>query len=368
MIISDETYISIKENSLTGRYITHGQISGFLENTAFNIETIGRSVEQRTIQAIILGTGPQKVLMWSQMHGNESTTTKAVVDLINYFANDTQQGEYLLDNCTIKIIPMLNPDGAEAYTRVNANGVDLNRDAQKRTQPESQVLREVYHDFLPNYCFNLHDQRTIYNVGETDKPATVSFLSPAFNDNRDLSPARLKSMALIHAMNEELQKIIPGQVGRYDDAFNANCVGDTFQILETPTVLFEAGHYQGDYQREETRKFVFFAMLKALYTIANGLFKDFNRELYFQIPENNKRFCDILIYNAHVVDSKRQKDETLGILYHEELANGKISFNPKIDLQGNLKHFFGHREYDCADEQSLNALKKDTRIMELIFR
>jgi murein tripeptide amidase MpaA len=67
---------------------------------------------------------------------------------------------------------MLNPDGADMYTRLNANEVDLNRDSQNLTQPESKVLREIFDLFQPHYCFNLHDQRTILRPV---KPATVSF-------------------------------------------------------------------------------------------------------------------------------------------------------------------------------------------------
>jgi hypothetical protein len=59
------------------------------------------------------------------------------------------------------------------YTRLNANEVDLNRDSQNLTQPESKVLREIFDLFQPHYCFNLHDQRTIFGVS-TGKPA-VSF-------------------------------------------------------------------------------------------------------------------------------------------------------------------------------------------------
>jgi murein tripeptide amidase MpaA len=54
---------------------------------------------------------------------------------------------------------MLNPDGADMYTRLNANEVDLNRDSQNLTQPESKVLREIFDLFQPHYCFNLHDQQ-----------------------------------------------------------------------------------------------------------------------------------------------------------------------------------------------------------------
>jgi murein tripeptide amidase MpaA len=38
---------------------------------------------------------------------------------------------------------MLNPDGAKTYTRENANKVDLNRDSQDLTQPESKILRKL---------------------------------------------------------------------------------------------------------------------------------------------------------------------------------------------------------------------------------
>ena len=52
---------------------------------------------------------------------------------------------------------MVNPDGAKLYTRVNANEVDLNRDSVNLSQPESKVLRNVFEEFKPDYCFNLHD-------------------------------------------------------------------------------------------------------------------------------------------------------------------------------------------------------------------
>ena len=59
---------------------------------------------------------------------------------------------------------MLNPDGATLYTRANANAVDLNRDSQDLTQPARRVLRATFERFKPDYCFNLHDQRTIFGT------------------------------------------------------------------------------------------------------------------------------------------------------------------------------------------------------------
>ena len=50
-------------------------------------------------------------------------------------------------------------------------------------------------------------------------------------------------MFIIQSINSVLKKFLPNQIGRYDDTFNPNCVGDQFQASGVPTVLFEAGHY-----------------------------------------------------------------------------------------------------------------------------
>ena len=289
-MISKELYEKIKEQSITGRYVVHSQIQEVLNNlpSSYKIEHVGSSVLGKSINTVKIGTGKEKVFMWSQMHGNESTTTKAVCDLFNFLVSDDVLAKSILNHCTLMIIPMLNPDGAEAYTRVNANEVDLNRDAQDRSQPESNVLRDVFERFEPDFCFNLHDQRTIFNVGKSNEPATVSFLAPAHDEERSISPSRAISMKLIVAMNEMLQGIIPNRIGRYDDSFNANCVGDTFQMLNTPTILFESGHSPSDYMREQTREYIFLSLLKALHVIAESKVENFSIEKYNLIPENSK--------------------------------------------------------------------------------
>ncbi|RAJ12668.1 zinc carboxypeptidase [Arenibacter echinorum] len=361
-------YKDIKELTIKGRYVTDKDIDPFLNNVAkdFTIQSEGLSVKGLSIKSIVLGKGELKILMWSQMHGNESTTTKAVLDLINYLKSDSDLARFILMECTLKIVPLLNPDGAMAYTRVNANGVDLNRDAQDRTQPESMVLRKIYEDFKPDYCFNLHDQRTIFNVGNTPKPATVSFLAPAHDPERSISKTRGISMQLIVAMNEELQKFIPGQVGRYDDGFNSNCVGDTFQMLNIPTILFESGHFPGDYDREETRKYIFTAMLKAIEVISKRTIDQYNRDSYFDIPDNNKLFFDIIIRNIHLLDSKYELGNSAAIQFVETLVNGKIEFKGKLEEIGNVGGKFGHKSYNCLYSKDLKELKNNSYLMDLL--
>ncbi len=359
-MISIDAYDEIKETSVHGRYITNEKLLPFFRSklNSASLEIIGSSVEERPIHCISLGIGSRKILMWSQMHGNESTTTKAVLDVINFLNSDHQKTQSILSQCTIKIIPILNPDGAHAYTRVNLNQIDLNRDAQDRSQPESIILRTLFDAFQPDYCFNLHDQRTIFNVGKSEMPATVSFLAPAFNQERNINTTRQKSMQLIVAMNQQLQKMIPGQVGRYDDAFNANCVGDTFQMQGVPTLLFEAGHYKEDYAREQTRMYIFNAMLTALQTISENKIDQFSTDEYFEIPENQKLYFDVLIRNAHKINATYTHD--VGILFKETLVDGKIQFIPHIEKVGDLSNYFGHENYDCNLENMGTALKNSS--------
>ncbi len=361
-------YSTIKEKTVTGRYVTNAEVDKLLNlhSKEFKIEEIGFSVLQKKIKMVTIGTGPKRILMWSQMHGNESTTTKAVLDLLNYLKEPTDLAKTILKECTLKIIPILNPDGAAAYTRINANEVDLNRDAHDRSQPESRVLRAVYDAFEPDFCFNLHDQRTIFNVGKDQKPATISFLSPAHDQERSISKTRGISMQLIVAMNSLVQNLIPGQVGRYDDSFNHNCVGDAFQMLGTPTILFEAGHFEDDYEREHTRMYIFYAMLKAVETITKSEIEQYPQHMYLEIPENSKLFYDILIKNADQVVPDLPKNSDLGILYKEVLESNTIKFMPFVDQRGDLDDYFGHKTYNCLDENDAKIVKSNKNLLNCI--
>ena len=360
-------YSIFKEHSVHDRYVTLKDLQEkWVKSLPLKlIKEIGRSVEGRPIYAIRIGNGPKKLLMWSQMHGNESTTTKAVLDLINYLQNG-KKSKILLEQCTLLIIPMLNPDGAKAYTRVNANQIDLNRDAKNLTQPESKVLRTEFEAFEPDFCFNLHDQRSLFSAGNTDKPATVSFLAPASNVERDITPSRQVSMQLIVAMNQMLQSLIPGQVGRYDDSYNYNCVGDAFQTMGVPTILFEAGHSPKDYNREKTREYIFLALLECLKTIAFNSILDYDVADYFTIPENQKLFYDILVKTPSVLNPNLNEGDKIGIRYKEVLNENTIHFIPEIADITQLEDSYGHKEFDCADSEQLKSLSCIKELVKLI--
>ncbi|SFU71942.1 Zinc carboxypeptidase [Pustulibacterium marinum] len=345
------TYDAIKYSEISGRYLPYKRLESFLEKTDFNFEKsiIGHSVNGLPIHLLKVGNGDHKVFMWSQMHGNESTTTKAVLDLLSFLNTKSDYSQQILDACTLYIIPMLNPDGATAYTRFNANNEDLNRDSKHLTQPESRVLRAAFENIEPDFCFNLHDQRTIFNVGDTPKPATLSFLAPSEDPDRNVTDTRKKAMEIINAMVATLQNYIPNQIGRFDDSFNINCIGDMFTSLGVPTILFEAGHYQGDYEREETRKFVFIALLSSLLKVSTEEITGDEFENYFDVPENEKRFFDILIKNFKFSEEDVETENEIGVLFKENLQNNNIFLFPYVEKIGNLQNCYGHQEIDASN-------------------
>ena len=340
-----------KAHSLQGRYLPFASIKPLLDKLTFpfQISQIGTSFNKLPINTVSIGTGEMKILCWSQMHGNESTGTKAVFDLFNFLRQSDDFSllrKSILKNCTLICIPILNPDGALAYTRVNAQDIDLNRDAVDTKAPESKALQNVLREFKPDYCFNLHDQRTIFTVGDSLKSATISFLAPSVDKSRKITDGRIATMNVIVTMNELLQKLIPGQIGRYTDEFYPTATGDNFQKAGYNTVLIEAGHFKDDYDREQVRFYNFLSLLIGIDYVANGNKEIDQHSKYFEIPNNAKNHFDIIYKNILFKDKRID----VGVVFKEKLEDNKIIFIPKVKETGNLAKFMANKVIDCQDK------------------
>ena len=345
----EQIYLDFFQKNIKGRYLTVETIEPFLHqlNSDFDFSIAGKSVLGKPIYKVMYGHGSVKIYIWSQMHGDESTCTKAILDLFNLLLNDEVFSSFIKKTYTLCILPMVNPDGAQLHTRENYNKVDLNRDVKECTQPESKLLKQIFEDFNPDYCFNMHDQRTIYGVGNTSKSATISFLAPAFNAARDIDAYRSKAMHLIVLMNLELQKWIPGQVGRYNDAYCDSCFGDYFASQNAVTILFEAGHFPGDYDRDVTRKYIFMGILTALYNIHENDIVSNNNSEYFKIPDNKVSFFDILYKNVKINENGIEKIVNFASQFKEKVEHQNIIFESyMVTLDGAYENYFGHKTYD----------------------
>lgn len=328
---------------MSDKYLTNDNLSFNKLSSLFTVKELGLSVNKESIKIIKVGTGDTIVLIWSQMHGNESTSTKSLLDLINAFNNS--EFSSILKKCTLHIIPILNPDGARLYSRENFKNVDLNRDAKNNSQPESRLLNDYHEKINPHYCFNLHDQRTIYGSDNDSNPSALSFLSPSYDLINSINSTRNKSMYIIYQIYIKLSELIKDRIRLYNDDYNENCFGDHFQSRGSSTILFESGFFENDYNREKTRKYMFLSFIIALQLISNKISNSLIANRYEFIPKNTERFYDIILNNVFINDSKID----IGINFKETLKNNLICFIPYVEEVGDLNSWIGHKEIDLSN-------------------
>lgn len=94
------------------------------------------------------------ILFYAQQHGDEISGKDALLYLIRDIAGNP---EMLPEDTAVWILPMMNPDGAEARTRVNGAGADLNRDHIILEQPETQALYKVARRIHPDIAVDCHE-------------------------------------------------------------------------------------------------------------------------------------------------------------------------------------------------------------------
>lgn len=342
----DTHYPEFREENMEGRFLPYSKLKPLLEEKFPEKSHLGKSFLKRDIFLLKIGTGEKKVMAWSQMHGNESTGTRAMFDVINLLKSGHPFFENLLNQISLFYIPMLNPDGAEVYKRRNAVGIDLNRDFLKEASPEIKILKKAVHDIQPDYLFNLHDQRTIFNVGETPHPATLAFLAPAENKEREVTPTRIKAMSVISHIYKGMEKYLPNNISRFSDEFYPSSTGDNFTKMGFPAILFEAGHFPGDYARNEVRKYFAMAILWALEKIAEGNTAD--PGAYFSIPENDKKYLDIILRNVRLSSESSESLSDIGIYFEEKLnpGSGEVEHLCKIEEIGDLHRFHADTDVD----------------------
>ena len=352
-----EAHQHYREPSITTRRFKHQDIEPLLlrlkDEPGFTVTKLGESVEGRAIYDVSFGTGKTQVLLWSQMHGNEPTATMAGLDLFNFIRSDTALTDIrqaILDSLTVHFVPMLNPDGAEVYQRRNALTIDLNRDAQRLKSPESRILKALRDTLDADFGFNLHDQSIYYAAGATEKPATISFLAPPFNEEKDTSEVRNRATQLIVLLNEALQHYIPGQVGRYNDTFEPRAFGDNMQRWGTSTVLIESGGYANDPEKQKIRQLNFMLLGTGLYAIATRSYADKSLSDYQTIPRNNRHLYDLVIRNVQYEQDGKMHTTDMGIFRDEVPFDQHRNFfyTSRIQELGDLSGHYGYQELDAT--------------------
>lgn len=350
-----QKYGSYKEETFQKRRFKHADMVPLIEklknDSRYSVEKAGKSVEGRDIYMIRTGAGKTKVLLWSQMHGDESTATMALFDIFNFLnSNDEFNSwrEKILSGLTLYIIPMLNPDGTERFQRRNALEVDLNRDAAALQCPESRILKAAVDTLKPEFGFNLHDQGRNYAAGLSPMWAALSFLAPAYNYEKDVNDIRLNAMKVIAAMNEKVSLFAEGHIGRYSDDFEPRAFGDNVQKWGTSAILIESGWWKDDPEKQQIRKLNFMAILSALYNIADGSYNSRTQAEYETIPFNEKVMADVILRNISFSSNGTSIKSDIAISGDEITDERNYYLKNTIIDSGDLSGLFGFEEYDFA--------------------
>ena len=263
----------------------------------FQVEEIGRSVEDRPLRHVSWGKGKTSVFLWSQMHGDESTASMALADLFRFLSEHPEHPlvQRLRERTSLHFMPIVNPDGAARFQRRNAQGVDINRDARARATPEGRALHDLRERLKPDFGFNLHDQDVGTRAGDSDRATAIALLAPAYNEAREVNALRARAIEVSVAIRAVLEPYISGRIAKWDDTFNPRAFGDLTAKAGVSTILIESGGIEGDLQKQQLRKLNFLALAGALDAIATGSHAGLPHELYTNLPENGRTWADLRV-------------------------------------------------------------------------
>lgn len=341
-----------------------------------------------------------RIMVWSQMHGDESTATRALMDIFDFLegkkdnqmppklrAQAQELRQLLKKNAYIHFIPMVNPDGANLFQRATTtkaseyhpwvtpgNDIDLNRDAGNMEAPEAKLLWRAFGDLSPNWGFNLHDQSVQTGVTGYDTPASITLLSPGINFPKHFNDTRLRATGVVAGINALVQEERPNSVGRYSDDWGSQYFGDSFTMAGMGVILIETGGSKLDPEKVTLRRTNFKAILRGLAEIASGNYaendisnwqpatsqtKSLQSNDIPHPPNRSSNIEEVYLYNVMGLDGK---DYDMGIrrnwnIIHEEVDGVKthadwfykgniqrlidLSTKPSSQFKGALPYYAG---------------------------
>lgn len=122
------------------------------------VASAGQSGEGRQLLYATVGHGPKIFWLQARIHGNELHSTEAALQILDYLDGGSNTARTIRENLTVIVIPMYNPDGAEANIRQSTtpNRIDLNRDWENFAQVESVAFWKLWRDTRPELALDLH--------------------------------------------------------------------------------------------------------------------------------------------------------------------------------------------------------------------
>lgn len=154
---------------------------------AARILHVGDSVEGRALVVEIYGDGPPTTLVLGGIHGDETRGQHVAARFAEFLAAHPEATA----GRAVAVLAVANPDGAVRRTRVNARGVDLNRNFPARnwrasregsrhyggpapaSEPETEAILRLIDMLRPDRIVALHDTVNMKACNNYDGPAVA---------------------------------------------------------------------------------------------------------------------------------------------------------------------------------------------------
>ncbi|HEX8762898.1 MAG TPA: M14 family zinc carboxypeptidase, partial [Candidatus Saccharimonadales bacterium] len=155
--------------------------------------SIGKSVRGQPITAYKFGTGENPIIYMGAMHGDELNSKTIMTE----WFNELNANPNRLPARSLVVIPAVSPDGVAARSRLNARGIDLNRNfpaADWKTmvtspesptptpaggpsplsEPESAAVAAYIRQVKPRMVFSFHSSAAVVEANEAGDSVGVA--------------------------------------------------------------------------------------------------------------------------------------------------------------------------------------------------
>ncbi|MBN1476467.1 hypothetical protein JXA47_06935 [Candidatus Sumerlaeota bacterium] len=272
----------------------------------FTDEVFIHSEEGRAIHHLSFGHGPTSVLIWARQHGDEPLCSVALMDLLGFLVDrhESEIVQTIAENLTLHIVPMVNPDGVERFTRRNASDVDPNRDGRLRQSQSGRALRVMWERFNPAVCFNMHDQEPRKSTSDTGQLIALSFQACPFDVAETMGPHLRRAKQLCGLMEHTLSPWIGGHMARYEANYMARAFGDSMSRWGVSAVLIETGGWYGPLAESEdfVTRCHFLALLTGVFAVATNAQEAISPERYDRMPLEGRQHFDLLVRDALILN------------------------------------------------------------------
>ena len=272
------------------------------------VASAGTSGEGRDLLYATVGNGPKVFWLHARIHGNELHSTEAVLQILNLLASGNPAAKLIRDKLTVVVIPMYNPDGAEANIRQSTtpNRIDLNRDWENFAQPESVAFWKLWRSVAPDLALDLHHMGEAPIVNGTDDLNQFQIGARSIDPSRMTAQQWLTNRQMAMVSVDALEKYGLANIAHYPiiDITNAALsrmlmsgtapAGET-PVAQTPTdgAIFYEVRSVGQKSNGQLENMFRIPTMAVLTAAANGSLFSYDVSGYPSLPFATQRPCGV---------------------------------------------------------------------------